>query len=71
MTQPNISITVNGDAREIPTGTTVAALIQSLDLNPKFLAVERNAELVPRTTHADCVLEQGDAVEIVTLVGGG
>lgn len=71
MTEPKISITVNGDAREIPTGSTVAALIQSLELNPKFLAVERNAELVPRTTHADCVLSDGDAVEIVTLVGGG
>jgi len=71
MTNLKVSITVNGDSREIPAGMSVAALIQSLELNPKFLAVERNAELVPRTTHSVCVLEEGDAVEIVTLVGGG
>ncbi|QDU38246.1 Sulfur carrier protein ThiS [Maioricimonas rarisocia] len=64
-------ITVNGEVREIRGGSTVADLIAELKLSPRFLAVERNLELVPRTQHAECVLEDGDRLEIVTLVGGG
>lgn len=66
-----MQITVNGEPQEIPTGTTVASLLQQLGKNPKFLAVERNLELVPRTEHASAELREGDSLEIVTLVGGG
>lgn len=64
-------ITINGEARETKTGTTVASLLQELEMKPKYVAVERNRVLVPRSTHADVVLEAGDELEIVTLVGGG
>jgi sulfur carrier protein len=66
-----MKVTVNSELREIPSGTTVASLLEQLGKNPKFLAVERNLELVPRTEHARCELQDGDALEIVTLVGGG
>ena len=66
-----MKIVMNGQAREIEPGTTVARLIESLKMQPRYLAVERNFELVPRTRHAECVLEDGDKLEIVTLVGGG
>ncbi len=66
-----MQITVNGEPQEIPTGSTVASLLQQLGKNPKFLAVERNLELVPRTEHASAELREGDSLEIVTLVGGG
>jgi len=66
-----MSITVNGTPREVPDGITVAELLIALRLNPRFLAVERNLELVPRTDHAGCRLAPGDRLEIVTLVGGG
>jgi len=66
-----VQISVNGDPREVEDGLTVARLLTELNLQPKYLAVERNRELVPRTTHADCRLEPGDQIEIVTLVGGG
>jgi thiamine biosynthesis protein ThiS len=59
---------MNGEPREIESGTTVARLLK---MQPRFLAVERNFELVPRTRHAECVLADGDQLEIVTLVGGG
>jgi thiamine biosynthesis protein ThiS len=62
---------MNGEPREIESGTTVARLIEALKMQPRFLAVERNFELVPRTRHAECVLADGDQLEIVTLVGGG
>lgn len=66
-----MQITVNGEPQEISEGSTVASLLQQLGKNPKFLAVERNLELVPRTEHASAELRDGDSLEIVTLVGGG
>jgi len=69
--KPAVKISINGEPREIETGTTVARLINELEMQPRYLAVERNFELVPRTRHAECVLEDGDKLEIVTLVGGG
>lgn len=66
-----MQIRVNGEPREVAAGTTVARLLVDLEMQPRYLAVERNFELVPRSRHADCVLAEGDALEIVTLVGGG
>ncbi len=76
MTRPDlppgaITITLNGSPRQVPSGTTIADLLHELDLNPRFLAVERNFGVVPRATHGECRLEEGDRLEIVTLVGGG
>jgi len=66
-----VDITVNGQAHELPAGTTVKDLLERLRLIPRQVAVERNLNLVPRAVHAECVLEPGDRLEIVTLVGGG
>lgn len=66
-----MQISVNGHPTDIADGSTVADLLVQLEKDPKFLAVERNLELVPRRTHADVVLEPDDRIEIVTLVGGG
>jgi sulfur carrier protein len=66
-----LRITVNGQQREIEPGATVASLLRTLGLDLRGLAVERNLELVPRAAHAATVLEAGDRVEVVTLVGGG
>ena len=66
-----MKIIVNDETREIPDGSTVAELLVLLKMEPRYLAVERNLELVPRAGHAECVLEPGDRLEIVTLVGGG
>ena len=66
-----VKIVMNGEPREIEPGLTVARLLDTLEMQPRYLAVERNFELIPRTRHAECVLEDGDQLEIVTLVGGG
>ncbi len=66
-----MEIQVNGESQTIPSDVSVAWLIAHLKLQPKFVAVERNRELVPRTQHAQCPLQAGDQIEIVTLVGGG
>lgn len=66
-----MQITVNGEPREVPKGTTLAALVATLPLPRGPTAVEVNRVLVPRSQHASRVLAEGDAIEVVTLVGGG
>ena len=70
-TPGEISLTVNGEPRRIAAGATIAALVAGLKLNPQKVAVERNAEIVPRSTLGDVVLSDGDVLEIVHFVGGG
>lgn len=66
-----MQVHVNGNDRELVEGTTVAQLLEQLELDPRYLAVECNLQLVPRAEHADAVLAEGDRLEVVTLVGGG
>ena len=66
-----MTITLNGDQREVPAPLTVAALLGLLGVKPEHVAVERNRDLVPRSRHLDSMIEAGDEVEVVTLVGGG
>jgi thiamine biosynthesis protein ThiS len=66
-----MEIIVNGQPRQLAAGASIASLLETLGLDPRQLAVERNLELVPRANHAATTLAPGDRVEIVTLVGGG
>ena len=66
-----MEIILNGESRTVAAGATIADLLRELQLEPKYVAVERNLSLVPRAEHASSPLRPGDAVEIVTLVGGG
>ncbi len=66
-----MQVTINGTPQTIDDGLTIAQLLSDLEKNPKYLAVERNWVLVPRTQHGECVIQDGDTIEIVTLVGGG
>ncbi|MEL7471835.1 MAG: sulfur carrier protein ThiS [Planctomycetota bacterium] len=66
-----MQITVNGDPREIPQNTTVADLIETLGLSGQPCAAEVNKSLVPKRAHESHRLEDGDSIELVTLVGGG
>lgn len=66
-----MQVYVNGDAREVSDGLTLAELLAELQAPPKGIAVEVNSELVRRADHAQRALAPGDRVEIVGLVGGG
>lgn len=63
-------ITVNGEARELPEGATVAELVAALGISGP-VAVERNRDVVPRAEHATTRLADGDQLEVVHFVGGG
>ena len=64
-------IRLNGEQRELSDGLSVADLVAHLELRPEQVAVERNGELVRRGEQAEARLQEGDVVEVVTLVGGG
>jgi sulfur carrier protein len=66
-----VVVVVNGVEREVPEGTTIAVLLRALELASERVAVERNGRLVPRAAHGRTLLEAGDRLEVVTLVGGG
>ena len=66
-----IVISVNGEPYRIAAGSSCADLAREIGLNPAKVAVERNLAIVPRSTLTDVVIEDGDAIEIVTFVGGG
>ena len=66
-----ISVTVNGEARQVAAGASVADLLVQIGLDTRKVAVERNLEIVPRSTYATTALAAGDRLEIVHFIGGG
>lgn len=70
-TKKEMRLTVNGKERTLPPGTTVAGLLDRLDLVPGTVVVERNREILERNRYDDVTLEDGDRLELVHFVGGG
>jgi sulfur carrier protein len=66
-----MQVTVNGTTRDVAPETTLADLVAGFNLQPKHVAVEVNCDLVPRRSYPDTRINEGDRIEIVTLVGGG
>ena len=67
-----IEVTVNGDPRALPAGSTVASLLAAHDLDPRLVVVELNREILrDRDAYPALGLAAGDTVEIVHFVGGG
>ena len=68
---PLVHLIVNGDPRTIPSGCTVAELIDTLGLQTRQIAIAVNRDLVPRSAFATHRLAADDRVEILEAVGGG
>lgn len=67
-----MQLIINGKIRSFEADKlTVAALVAQLELVGKRLAIERNAEIVPRSQFETTLLVDGDKLEIVGAVGGG
>jgi sulfur carrier protein len=69
--QTAVTLTLNGEARAFDGPMTVAALLATLGLETRKVAVERNETIVPRSSYAETWLQSGDALEIVHFIGGG
>jgi thiamine biosynthesis protein ThiS len=66
-----ITVSINGEPRQLHASTTIASLIEEMGLTGKRIALERNGGIVPRSTYADQHLSENDKLEIVVAVGGG
>lgn len=64
-------ITLNGQDRSYPAGTTLWGLVEALNLEPERLAIELNKVIVRRDAWRTTVIEDGAMIEIVMFVGGG
>lgn len=66
-----MEIQLNGQPRLVNVSWTIADLLLDLKIENRYCAVERNSQVVPREQHASALLQPGDRIEVVTLVGGG
>src|SRR5207244_666970 len=66
-----IELIVNAKPLQFSEPPSIAELLQQLAFDPRRVAVEVNRRVVPRVEHDGVRLAAGDAVEVVTLVGGG
>jgi len=66
-----IEVTINDSPETIAAGQTIAALLEQLKIGSPAIAVEINQQLKPRNTFKTTIINDGDVIEIVTLVGGG
>ena len=64
-------VTINGERRRVASGTSITEMLAEVGLDPLRVAVERNHEIVPRSTFDTVMVEDGDDYEIVHFVGGG
>jgi sulfur carrier protein len=66
-----ITVSINGETRQLSQSISIASLIEEMGLAGKRIALERNGEIVPRSTFATQQLADGDRLEVVVAVGGG
>lgn len=67
----SVQVRLNGEARELPEGTTLEAAVAVLTAAPAGIAAAVNGDVVPRSSWALTALRDGDQVEVVTAVQGG
>ncbi len=66
-----VKVEINGQARDVPAGLTVAGLLAHLGITADRVAIERNLEILPRARWDDTSVQPGDRFEVVHFVGGG
>jgi thiamine biosynthesis protein ThiS len=66
-----MTITVNGQKKEVPDRLTVLGLLQFLKIQPERVAVERNLKIVKKDQYDATDIKEGDDIEIVTFMAGG
>ena len=66
-----MTITLNGDRHELPGPVTIEALLRTLDIDSRRVAVEVNLAVIKKAAYETVVIGDGDEVEVVNFVGGG
>jgi thiamine biosynthesis protein ThiS len=71
MLRKSVNITLNGDPLDVPGPVTVTALLASLEIDSRRVAVEHNLVILKRAAFDQTMVREGDNLEIVNFVGGG
>lgn len=66
-----MDVKVNGEIKQVEQGTSLEALLELMQADRRKVAIEVNAAIVPRSLHADTLVQEGDVIEIVEFIGGG
>lgn len=66
-----MTVTINGEPHSLPEALSVAGLLAHLGLEEGKIAVERNLEIVPKSSYGEVMVADGDKLEIVHFIGGG
>jgi thiamine biosynthesis protein ThiS len=66
-----MQIVLNGNETTLPSEMTLAELVEHLGVDRRLVALAHNGEVIPRDTYEQVTVRNGDAVEIVRMVGGG
>jgi len=66
-----IILTVNGEKRKVEGPVRLTAFLETLDINPRYVAIAHNGTVLQRQKWPEVVLQDGDVLEIVRMVGGG
>jgi thiamine biosynthesis protein ThiS len=66
-----LTVTINGEPRQVPGPATLLELLERLELDPRTVVVERTREIVRRARLGEVQVEAGDMIELVHFVGGG
>lgn len=67
----SITLQVNGESKTCSPETTLPVFLEQLGMNPRLVAVEYNGEILHRQFWETTEMQEGDRLEIVTIVGGG
>ena len=70
-TEQQISITLNGAEMRVNSGLTLGQLVDSRGLERRMIAVEYNGEIISRLDYDETIIQNGDTLEVVHMVGGG
>jgi thiamine biosynthesis protein ThiS len=66
-----MTVTINGERREIPDDLNVISLLEHLGMRVDRVAIERNLDILPRAQWQETLVQANDSFEIVQFVGGG
>jgi thiamine biosynthesis protein ThiS len=66
-----MTVTINGERREVPDGLSVVALLDHIGMSKDRVAIERNLDILPRILWNETQVQPNDNFEIVQFVGGG
>ena len=66
-----MQVLINGESQHFDTEMSILALLEQSGLNGKRIAVEVNETIIPKSQHAETIVQNGDKIEIIHAIGGG